>query len=829
MGLIEWYSFSGCCSGTTFQIETTLTFSGGSFYYLETDQYTGCSEYLSSGYNSGATEYILYSAVSTSFSSCTNCTSTYPCVPGPTPTPTSTPGPSPTPTKTPTPTPTVTTTQTVTPTKTPTPTLTNTPTVTKTPTNTPTVTPTVTKTPTNTPTVTNTPTNTSTVSLTPTNTPTRTITPTPSITPTQTPTPSTTTTPTPTVSITPTNTPTPSVTKTPLPAIPTSPTPTPSVSNSPTPTPSTTPVTGCSYTSVCVFTNITGYTQYDGTYYNYGGFNGYDIFYSPGASTPSYIYYSISQDRWVLSQTSGGTSILFGPTGVKSKCPDLDETWFNNICPTPTPSSTDICNTFDFTAVFDCNITSGSTPTPTPSITPTMTPTTTPTPTPICYGKSVSFSATNYSYPLESPTPTPTPTNIVKGVSVTGSSSFTTISTTFTSSLSKALQDCTDPYTYYVQETVPFNTGSTFSAIIDNNPVCVTYLYDVDKIAINVLNSIESGNLFDCKFCVPAYSPTPTPTPTMTPTPTLPPPHVISTLSISGGPFYGVTDVETETLYVTNTGGTLTLVSLSSITVTSTITGFTGNNYGAVIDPINNNLIVSSHENHKLLVYSLTGGTIIQTLTLSASDYPKGMSFDSVNNRVYVSIYNQAKVLYLNVLSGTPYSTGGTINVPNRPEQPVFLSKNSRLYVPCSSGGTVSVIDTIKNTLVSNIQIGTPGLSGDLPRDAVYSEEKDTIYVACNGTGNVITINPNTNLTGTTLSTGLGSGGANNLSLDVNSNTLYVSNLGYDNISVFDLNTNTLTNTITIGDGPRGIIYDTIYDRMYVAIGYDNTVKVLNT
>ena len=46
---------------------------------------------------------------------------------------------------------------------------------------------------------------------------------------------------------------------------------------------------------------------------------------------------------------------------------------------------------------------------------------------------------------------------------------------------------------------------------------------------------------------------------------------------------------------------------------------------------------------------------------------------------------------------------------------------------------------------------------------------------------------------------------------------------------MFDLNTNTLTNTITIGDGPRGIIYDTIYDRMYVAIGYDDTVKVLNT
>jgi YVTN family beta-propeller protein len=832
LGIIEWYSFSGCCSGTTFQVESSLpvsSFTAGYSYYLETDQYTGCSEFLTSGFNSGATEYILYSADTTAYSSCTDCTLVYPCVPGPTPTPTSTPAPSPTPTRTATPTPTVTTTQTVTPSNTPTPTVTNTPTITSTPSNTPTVTPTVTTTPTNTPTVTNTPTNTSTPSLTPTNTPTRTVTPSPSVTPTITPTSSETPTPTPTPSITPTITPSPTVTKTPIPTLQVSPTPTPSVSVTPTITPSTTPLSGCVYESVCVFTNLTGYSQYDGTYYNYGGYNGYDIFYAPDALTPSFIYFDITNSRWVLSETSGGTAVLFGPTKTYSKCPDLDETWFNNVCPTPTPSSTDACNTFDFTASFDCNITSGATPTPTPTVTSTSTPTPTPTPTPICYGKAVSFSASTYDYPLETPTPTPTPTNLVKGVSVTGSSTTTTIETSFTSSLSKVLQDCTDPLTYYVSESVPFNTGATFSAIIDNNPVCVTYLYDDPIAPVNVLNSIESGNLFECRFCVPSYSPTPTPTSTPTPTPTTPPPHVIATLSVSGGPFYGVSDSSTESLYIVGTGGTLTTISLSSITVTSTTTGFTGNNYGAVIDPINNNLLVSAHQSETIYVYDLDSSTITQSLSLTAGYYPYGMSYDSVNQRVYISIYNQAKVQYINVSSGVPYSIGGTINVTNRPEQPAFNPYNSRLYVPCSSGGTVSVINTITNSLVTNISIGTPGLLGDSPRFAVYSEEKDTVYIACNGTGNIITINPNTNLTGTTLSTGYGSGGANTLSLDTNSNTLYVSNLSYDTITVFDLNTNTLTNQISIGDGPRGISYDTVYDRMYVSIGLDDEIKVLNT
>jgi YVTN family beta-propeller protein len=95
--------------------------------------------------------------------------------------------------------------------------------------------------------------------------------------------------------------------------------------------------------------------------------------------------------------------------------------------------------------------------------------------------------------------------------------------------------------------------------------------------------------------------------------------------------------------------------------------------------------------------------------------------------------------------------------------------------------------------------------------------------------GFVVTINPNTNLTGTTLSTGLGNGAASTIAIDTNSDRLYVSNLAFDNLTVFNINTNVITNTISIGDAPRGIAYDTVYDRMYVAVSLDNVVKVLNT
>jgi hypothetical protein len=195
--------------------------------------------------------------------------------------------------------------------------------------------------------------------------------------------------------------------------------------------------------------------------------NGKNVFYKPDNTNPYYIYYNTGETRWCLSTCVNGECKLFGPTGSNTVCPDLDATYFGLSCPTPTPSNTDACNTFDFTAVFDCNITSGATPTPTPTLTPTNTPTTTPTPTPLCNGKSLSFSGINYSYPGPSPTPSVTPTNAAKLVNVSGSVVYDTFSSKFTSLYSKLLLDCNSSNKYVVGETIPFNTGATFSAVID--------------------------------------------------------------------------------------------------------------------------------------------------------------------------------------------------------------------------------------------------------------------------------------------------------------------------------------------------------------------------
>lgn len=813
---LNWYSFSGCCSGTTFQVEAPkppYNFSSGNTYYLITDQYTGCSQYLSSGYASGTTVYNLESGSTLSFTSCTQCISTYPCVPGPTPTPTSTPAPSATPTKTPSPTPTKTVTPSITPTKTPSPTPTKTPTNTPTPTKTATNTPTPTKTPTNTPTVTKTPTNTPTPSITPTHTPTRTVTPTPSITPSITPTRTVTPTVTPTPSITPTITPTPTITKTPLPTFPVTPTTTPSVSVTQTPTPSTSSPYQCNQSSFCVSISLSSYTNYNGIYYNYGYFNSYPIFYAPDTLTPSYIYYNIPETRWCLSQTSGGTCILFGPTGSSSLCPDLDETLFFTNCPTPTPTNTDPCNVFDFTAVFDCNITSGATPTPTPTTTPTLTPTTTPTPTPLCNGKSVIFSGVSYVLPGPSPTPSVTPTNAVKGVSVTGVSEFLTFSNKFSSPYSKLLLDCDGYNKYLVSEEIPFNTGSTFSVYINNKSVCVTYNSDVLNAPTHTLQSIESGNLFNCGFCVPVPTPTKTNTPLPSPTPTPSCPNIIATISGFTNTLYSpLYNGVNSLLYVADTvGDSVKIINTLTNSATTQIGLFAGSTpIDLTLDTTNNYLWVVATGFLGGLVY---GYDCVDNLTLVGAAVisdPRESTFDPINNRIYVTSYSGNSVSVIDTLlatSGIPYTlTASTISVGTNPSSISYDVNTGRVFVLNEGSNTISVIDSFTNTITSTIT-GQTGMTR-----CYVNDNNNTLYVLRGANDEVLTYNTISLSSGTTISVG-----DLPYTLTFDSTYVYVGNFNDDTITVINASTNTVVKTNSVS--PKlitGLTVDTNKNSLYM-------------
>ena len=184
---------------------------------------------------------------------------------------------------------------------------------------------------------------------------------------------------------------------------------------------------------------------------------------------------------------------------------------------------------------------------------------------------------------------------------------------------------------------------------------------------------------------------------------------------------------------------------------------------------------------------------------------------------LYVAEYDSGTVRTI-----TGSTTANTYTTGTRPIQPAFNENNLQVYVPNSISNTVVTIDTIKGITASTINMP----SGSLPRYCLYVPINNTVYTTLNGTDKVITINPVTNTTGTTIT-----GGTNpqSMAFDTNSNTLYVSNATTDNISVIDVLTNTVIKTISVGNFPRGVAYDSKYDRIYVENSLDNNISVLCT
>jgi hypothetical protein len=282
--------------------------------------------------------------------------------------------------------------------------------------------------------------------------------------------------------------------------------------------------TNCS-SGYCVFNTVNN----NDTFYSAGTYQG--NFYYTGVTSGNYIYYSTGSTLWCLSSTLGGTCLQFGPLGSTNPCPDLDDTLFTTgICPSPTPAPTDPCTTFDFDALFNCDVT--ITPSDTPTPTPTPTPTLTPTQTNVCGGANFAVTASKFTpTPTNTATPTPTPTSSTNySCSFSGTVTFNSMTDILKCGDSKQFRDCFSGYDYYTTQALvnennePLKEGYVYQSTINNVSVCVIFvglvsnISGIDNVSIDTTIGPESAG--SCLSCVPVPSNTPSNTPTKTPTPT---------------------------------------------------------------------------------------------------------------------------------------------------------------------------------------------------------------------------------------------------------------------------------------------------------------------
>lgn len=293
----------------------------------------------------------------------------------------------------------------------------------------------------------------------------------------------------------------------------------------------------------------------DDTFYSAGTYQG--NYYYTGATSGNYIYYSTGDTLWCLATSLGGTCLQFGPLGSTTPCPDLDDTLFaSGVCVTTT-TTTDPCTTFDFNALFDCDVT--ITPSDTPTQTPTPTPTPTPTQTNICGGANFAVTAVKFTpTPAATLTPTPTPTSSTNYSCVfSGTVTFNSMSEVIACGDSKQFRDCFSGYDYYSSQAIvdengdPLKEGYVYQSTINTVSVCVIFVglvsnvSGIDNVSIDATIGPESAG--SCLSCVPVPSVTPTITPTNTPTPTPTLPCLCNNYLVTGDTYYSFTITDCET------------------------------------------------------------------------------------------------------------------------------------------------------------------------------------------------------------------------------------------------------------------------------------------
>lgn len=260
---------------------------------------------------------------------------------------------------------------------------------------------------------------------------------------------------------------------------------------------------GCTTPYYCLDTN--GELPYDATYSIAGSqYNGYDYYVSNDIPTVGFIFFD--GVKWCLSNSLGGTCILFGKTPCNSACPDLNNELIIGDC-TTTTTTVNVCDVFDFEALLNCDVTPTQTVTPTYTLTPTPTPTLTPTATINCAGTSMSLTSTILPTSTPTPTPTPSPTNAIRNLCFTGEATFNIFNDTFVCSITKKLINCSTNEIYYVNEAlsynnIPIETGVTFNATINGNEVCVTYTGTSSSSSNSIINSINTIYGLGCENCL---------------------------------------------------------------------------------------------------------------------------------------------------------------------------------------------------------------------------------------------------------------------------------------------------------------------------------------
>lgn len=254
-------------------------------------------------------------------------------------------------------------------------------------------------------------------------------------------------------------------------------------------------------------------------------------------------------------------------------------------------------------------------------------------------------------------------------------------------------------------------------------------------------------------------------------------------------------------------GTTLTIAGSNlSGTKAVTIGGVAVSSYNVINDTT---IIAVTSDGNSGLITAITDYGI----ATSQNSFEEG----SVTSYAYISNSGSNNVSVINTVTNTVVAT---LSVGSGPHGVCVRQDGKSVYVANSSSNNVSVINTATNTIVATVSVG------NTPNQVCISPDGESVYVTNLGSNTVSVINTATNTVVATVSVGIGPYG---ICVSPNGKSVYVENINSNNVSVINTVTNSVVATVSVGNSPHGVCVSPDGKNVYVANTSSNNVSVINT
>ena len=195
---------------------------------------------------------------------------------------------------------------------------------------------------------------------------------------------------------------------------------------------------------------------------------------------------------------------------------------------------------------------------------------------------------------------------------------------------------------------------------------------------------------------------------------------------------------------------------------------------------------------------------------------------------------SQKKIIVISlgllILATTPFldsAFAAVISVGSGPIGIQLVESLNLLFVVNQISNSVSIIDTVTETVINTVTVGTSPINSD------YIFSASLLYVSNQASNDVSVIDMTDPLTASVIETIPVGTGPFNISFNSVNNQIYVANCFSNDVSVIDVDSasetfNTVVKTISAGVCPTGINSNDSTNKIYVSNTFSNSVSVID-